>query len=106
MPENELRPEALLSAMRRVLARDAGELEAEGEPLAGKSAATAIGEALARAGMKGDVKAVAILMELAGADYRSRDSEEKHLIDREKLSLGAIRPGQVIIEEARPDPDA
>ena len=46
MPENELRPEALLSAMRRVLARDAGELEAEGEPLAGKSAATAIGEAL------------------------------------------------------------
>ena len=105
MPDKEMRPEELLSAMRQVLGRDAGELEADGEPLAGKSAATAIGEALARAGMKGDVKAVAILMELAGADYRSRDSEEKHLIDREKLSLGAAKPGQVIIEERRPEED-
>ena len=67
-----------------------------------KSVAMVMARALARSCMDGDLKAIALMMELAGTDYRSRDSQEKHLLDREKLNPLANLP-PVIFEETRPE---
>ncbi|MBR4236387.1 MAG: hypothetical protein IKR85_10065 [Clostridia bacterium] len=93
----------MVNEMRRVLETDAGALvDARGERH-GKSAARVIGEALAEAAMNGDVKAVAMLMELAGTDFRSRDSEEKHELDRQKLNMSVKDAPRVVLCDERPE---
>ena len=92
----------MVEVMTRVLEEDALRLKAEENELGGKSCARVIGEALARASMDGDIKAAAMLMELAGMDFRSRDSLEKHELDRQKLNLSGTGQQRLIIEDVRP----
>lgn len=93
----------MVGIMTEVLSRDAQSLFDAADCYGGKSAAQAIGEELARASMKGDIKAAAMLMELAGADFRSRDALEKHELDRQKLNLGAAPQAAVVFEDVRPE---
>ena len=92
----------MVGIMTGVLGEDALKLRDEKDRLEGKSAARVIGEVLARASMEGDIKAAAMLMELAGMDYRSRDSVEKHELDRQKLNLAAGGAQRIVIEDIRP----
>ncbi|MBQ3669152.1 MAG: hypothetical protein II920_08000 [Clostridia bacterium] len=89
--------------MTQVLEEDAQSLKDAEGLFQGKSAARVIGEALARASMDGDIKAAAMLMELSGMDFRSRDSVEKHDIDRQKLGMAQGGAARVIIEDVRPE---
>ena len=94
----------MVEIMRDVLNADAARAEDEKAIRSGKTVARVIGEALARDAMDGDIKATALLMELAGADFRSRDSEEKHLIDREKLNLNGFRDtSPIVLQDERPE---
>ena len=93
----------MIGIMNGILERDAQAVFDAAERYEGKTAAQAIGEELARASMKGDIKAAAMLMELAGADFRSRDANEKHELDRQKLNLSAAPQAAVVLEDARPE---
>ena len=93
----------MVQIMVEVLSQDAKEICDNAEDRQGKQVARVIGEQLARASMDGDIKAAAMLMELAGMDFRSRDSLEKHEIDRQKLSLGKNELPRVVFEDARPE---
>lgn len=76
-----------------VLETDAEDFASRMDGRQGKTVGTVICGVLADAGMKGDIKAVTLLMELAGEDYRSRESERKN---------GACAP-QVVLMEQRPE---
>ena len=93
----------MVQIMTDVLATDAQQLLDEGDSRAGKIAAQVIGEELARASIRGDIKAAAMLMELAGMDFRSRDSLEKHELDRQKLNLNNPREMNIIFDDTRPE---
>ena len=77
---------------REVLGLDAEDFSRNRETRGGKSVGRVIGEALAEAGMNGDIKAIGLLMELAGEDFRSRESDRKFGGD-----------GTVTIVEERPE---
>ncbi len=94
----------MIKLMEGVLEADARDISDNTEPETGQSVALSIGRALARASIGGDIKAAAMLMELAGTDFRSRDSVEKHEIDRQKLNLGRTEIPRVVIEDVRPLP--
>ena len=78
---------------REVLSLDAEDFGSSREKRAGKSVGRVIGEALAEAGMNGDIKAIGLLMELAGEDFRSRESERKF----------GLASGEVVLVEERPE---
>ena len=93
----------ILRVMRKVLGMDAAQADSYAANKEGKTVAQVIGQALAAEGMKGDVKAIALLMELAGEDFRSRDSDVKHQLDREKLNLNPKAGDVVALLDERPD---
>ncbi len=92
----------MVEVMTDVLNMDAEALQAGREQRGGKSVARVIGEALALSSMDGDIKAAAMLTELAGMDFRSRDSTEKHELDRQKLNLSRSEIPRVVVEDVRP----
>lgn len=77
---------------RAVLSLDAENFDSSREKRAGKSVGRVIGEALAEAGMNGDIKAIGLLMELAGEDFRSRESERKFGLSGGEVTLIEERP--------------
>ena len=93
----------MVQIMTEVLEQDAGALTEGTDERWGKQVARVIGEKLACASMDGDIKAAAMLMELAGMDFRSRDSLEKHEIDRQKLNLNAPSQMSFVFEDSRPE---
>ena len=87
--------------MTEVLSQDAQMLTDSAEFRRGKNVARFIGEELARASMNGDIKAAAMLMELAGMDFRSRDALEKRELDRQKLNMN-LPQANIVFEDVRP----
>ena len=93
----------IVDIMTEILGQDAQKLADSAGCYEGKTAAQAIGEELARASMRGDIKAAAMLMELAGMDFRSRDAMEKHEIDRQKIGLQPCGGTGIVFEDVRPE---
>ena len=88
--------------MWKVLFMDADQLKSEAAACQGKSAARVVAESLTLASMQGDLKAISLMMELAGADFRSRDSQEKLLLNRDKLAP-SFPAAPVVFSEIRPE---
>ncbi len=76
-----------------VLEMDAEALSACLTERQGKTVGGMICGVLAEAGMKGDIKAVSLLMEIAGEDYRGRESERKNGAGDRQVVLVEQRPG-------------
>ena len=91
----------MVEIMTEVLEKDAQALIDCADCYEGKSAAQIIGEELARMSMRGDIKAAAMLMELAGMDFRSRDASEKHELDRQKMNLNGPVQTSIVFEDVR-----
>ena len=87
--------------MWKVLFMDAEQLTSETSSK-GKSAARVMAESLTLSCMQGDLKAISLMMELAGADFRSRDSQEKLLLNRDKLAP-SLPAAPVVFSEIRPE---